>query len=308
MSGRPTVQERAGLRREMPFRYLVFRRDGYAWAKNGTTDEVEYWDSDTTAVIQWAINATYDNPPYRGVVIVKGVDRSDVGTLSMLPGVLVFFDDQLSPARNILENAKLLNVPTNGGWYSSNAGSGSVTQIPSCLSVSTGTTASSRGLAYCPVLGLAHTGFYIFAVNFGRRLELSFFTSRENSDSEAVARFQLKRTYSGGALTSEGLGIEVQNFNLLGEAYGTSRGTVSLGTLTNNGLAHVRIVLVPGDASTRRVQFYLNGELEGELTGNYVPYSAAAPTHYLVSSIINGTTGGVDAMFKVGSIWIAQEW
>lgn len=203
---------------------------------------------------------------------------------------------------NLLNKYKIINLPTSG-WLTDNAGSGDVIQLSTCFIVRTGTTANSRGLANVEAFGLYHHG-WVLGMDWGKKLEIELTIARQNSDSEAVARFQLKVSSSEGALTSRGLGLEIQNFALYGESYGSSRGTVSLGDLTDGDTYHVKIVLVPNV----RVEFWFDGVLAGTLTGDYVPTGVSAANHYFVVSIINGPTGGVDAVMRVGNIRVIQEW
>ena len=203
---------------------------------------------------------------------------------------------------NLLSKYKIINLPTTG-WLTNNAGSGAVSQSPSNFYVRTGTTANSRGLAYTDAYGLYHRN-WVLGIDWGKKLEIALTIARQNSDSEAVARFQLKVGSSEGALTSRGLGLEIQDFALYGESYGSARGTISLGNLTDGDSYHVKIVLVPNV----RVEFWLNGILVGVLTGDYVPTGTNTANHYFVASIINGATGGVDAIMRVGNIRVIQEW
>ena len=46
----------------------------------------------------------------------------------------------------------------------------------------------------------------------------------------------------------------------------------------------------------------------GRLTGAYVPNVQGTLGAYLVVSIVNGPTGGVNAYFGVGDIKIIQSW
>ena len=190
----------------------------------------------------------------------------------------------------LLSEYAVKHIPSYAGWVASNAGSGLAAQEAFNLYVQTGTTPSSQGLfsAAARFLNVAGRTFYL--INFDKRIELSFWFSRENSDPESVARVQLKSVNKEGALTNKGVGIEIDNTTVYGESYGTARGTVSLGTITLFRTVYVKIVHIPG----QRVEFWLNNALVGTLTGNYVP-SGETTDSFLVVSIINGPTGGVNA-------------
>jgi len=213
------------------------------------------------------------------------------------------FSDPLWLLDRLFNRYKVVRLPTNAGWGSDNAGSGWVYQDPWYLHVGTGTTANSRGLAWRTVYGLNSGDRSRYALDWSKRLWWLFTFHRENSDPEVVGRIQLKTANTEGALTDIGIGLEINNYDVVGEAYGTARGTVNLGTLTNSRIWRVKIVHVPGV----RVEFWVNGVLAGTLTGDHVPTGSVAYNYY-VQSIINGATGGVDAVLQVGNLIIVQEW
>jgi hypothetical protein len=204
---------------------------------------------------------------------------------------------------NLFRKYKVIRLPTNGGWGVSNAGSGGVTQYAMYLGVYTGVAANSRGLAYATPFGLNSGGVYFQNVDWTKWLEIEFIVMRADSDSECVARVQLKESPSEGPLAQRGIGVEIRNYTMYGEAYGTARGTVAIGTLTDRELAHVRIV-----KTSSEVQFWVNRVLAGRLTGSAVPNVVGTTAGYPVISIVNGATGGVNVSLQVGNIIIVQEW
>jgi hypothetical protein len=292
-----TPQERAEIRRREPYSFLVYRKDGYTWAESGETGEIQFWGADASAVVQSAVNATSS-----GLILVKGIDPAGV-SFTKKTGVTVLFDYLGEPLGSFLESYKVINVPTSASWTASNAGSGSIVLEPTDFYIRTGTTASSRGMVYAGFFGLNSGNISRAYVDWTKRLELLATIARLNSDPQAVARFQLKQGSSEGQLAGLGIGIQINNYSLYGEAYGSARGTVSLGTLTDDRLARIRIV-----KEIDRVEFWINGVLQGTLTGNAVPNVQGGAIGYLVASIINGATGGVDTQLFVSNIWIIQEW
>jgi len=204
---------------------------------------------------------------------------------------------------DLLSKYKLISVPTNAGWSSATGGSGGGALEPFRLYVNTGATASSTARFYDLVNGLNSGDIQRNCADWTKRLELNFWVARDNSDPEVAARFQLKESSSEGILAQRGIGISISNFTMVGEAYGTARGTCGLGALTHTQIARIKIV-----KETDRVEFWVNGVLAGTLTGSAVPSVRGTEVVYLVASIINGTTGGVDAYLLVGNIWIVQEW
>ena len=203
---------------------------------------------------------------------------------------------------NLLKRYRIINVPTNTGWSASISGSGGYIQHPFYIYVLTGTTASSSALLRVITLGLSSSTLAIYRVDWTKRLEIHFAITRYNSDPECVARFQLKESNALGALEQRGVGIEIANYLLRGEGYGTSRGTVNLMTLTDGRTYEVKIVK---DGS--ELEFWVNNVLLGKLSGAYVPNVPGEAYAYLVASINNGPTGGVSDEFQVGNIRIIQE-
>jgi len=204
---------------------------------------------------------------------------------------------------DLLGKWKVIIIPTNAGHSTSHAGSGGATSSLFYIIVSTGTTANSRGLVYAYVYALNSGDRARLAIDYSKGLEWEFSVTRDNSDAQSVARVQLKQVSTEGALADVGLGLEINNYAVLGEAYGTARQTVSLGTLTEDRSWHVKIVLVPGV----RVDFWVNGVLTGTLTGTAVP-TGVLVSSFVVYSIVNGAAGGVNAYMSMGNIKIIQEW
>jgi len=202
-----------------------------------------------------------------------------------------------------LDRYKLVVVPTNAAWVADNAGTGGAFHNLFYLVVQTGTDPNSRGMFRRETSGLNSGDRMHDAVDYGKYLEWRFIVNRIASDPEAVARVQLKQVNIEGALTDVGIGLEIDNFDVYGEAYGTARDTVSLVTLSNNRQRRFKIVLIPGT----RVEFWVDGVLRGTLTGDAVPIGVTTTT-FIVASIINGATGGVNAVLYLSDIKFVQEW
>lgn len=211
------------------------------------------------------------------------------------------FRDPLWLLHNFQSRNKLIVVPTCAGWLSSNLLSGYVSQNVFYLFCGTGVIANSRGLCNAIVFGLNSGDTSTHAVDWGKRIELSFILRRGTSDSEVETRFQLKAVDTEGVLAARGIGVSIANYTMVGESYGTARVTVALGVLTDDRIVRIRIVVAGGT-----VQFWVNGVLTGTLTGTAVPTGVIVG--YLVASIINGATGGVNARLNVGDIKIVQKW
>jgi len=203
----------------------------------------------------------------------------------------------------LYDRFKQMIIPTNAGWASALSGSGTAYQAPIHLDVGTGTTALSSALLRSLVTQLNSGDISRLYVDWRKRLELSFRFMRLNSDPEFVGRIQLKEASSEGALAERGIGIEIQNLDVYGEGYGTSRGTTSLGSIPNDRVVRVRLVLGEGV-----LEFWINGVLKGKLSGNHIPSVQGTARAYVVISAVNGATGGVDGRLTVGGIKIVQEW
>lgn len=214
------------------------------------------------------------------------------------------YKDPLWLLHNLYKKYKVIGVPTNSGWGTSNV-NGTASFAPFYVSVSTSVTASSRALTHTyAMFGLNSGTIDRLYVDWTKRLELSFTIARSNSDVEVVARVQLKEAITEGILAERGIGIQISNYTTVGEAYGTARGTTgTLKTLTDARSVHVKIVL-----TSASVEFWVDGVLVGSLTGTAVPAVAGAAVAYLVVSIINGVTGGVDANMRIGNIQLVQAW
>lgn len=194
-------------------------------------------------------------------------------------------------------------IPIYHGWSTSNTGSGGGYTTGMKIVVNTGTSPSSRGMYFVTVYGLNSGDIGLASIDWTKRLELHFILAREISDPEVRARVQLKESNTEGALAQRGIGVSINNFDLIGESYGTSRGTVSLGSLTTIRSRYFRIV-----KDFNIVEFWVDNVKRGELTGEYVPKVKGTDVGYLVISIVNGTTGGANAHLHVGDIKIFQEW
>ena len=213
------------------------------------------------------------------------------------------FRDPFWLVENLFKRYRVVYVPANAGWDPVNvAGSGSLYFGANSHDVRTGTTANSSSGRICIPVGLNRGDFTVGATDFSKKLIWLFGIFRVNSDPEAVAWLQLKNSTAMGDLAQTGIGVRVDNYAVTGEAYGSARGTLSLGTLTDKRVTRVKVVHIPGN----RVEFWVNNVLIGSLTGTAVP--TGAPTCWLLHQIENGATGGVNATFGVCDIWFFQEW
>jgi len=227
-------------------------------------------------------------------------------------GILEAHEDSLSPhlmetEAVLLKGGNVFHIPTNAGWSEGVTGSGTSAQNPHYLSVNTGVTASStarRYIDYFAGFNLVDTNW--LRLNWDKKLYLVFNYRRGGSDSEAIARVQIKETAGEGALSAKGIGIRMDNLALVGESYGTALGSLDLGTaLTDGVICQLAIIHYPAS----KIEWYVNGVLKGiQSTIANIPSGIGGATASLVVSIKNGATGGVNAatQFFLPKIWQAR--
>ena len=195
-----------------------------------------------------------------------------------------------------------LTIPVNAEWIEDNV-NGGVTYAPTRLVGSTTATASSRASAYALIQFLCGSDRCAYIIDWDKHLTFAFSILRYTSDAEVVARVQLKEIAGEGNLTGKGIGILVKNYAIFGEAYDTAREEVDLSiTMTDYYPYMIKIEHDPGTG----VRFYVNNVLVG--TSTREPSGSTEDFGYqLMMSIINGETGGVDAMWVISPIEIWQE-
>lgn len=200
----------------------------------------------------------------------------------------------------LLGKGRMAFVPTRAGWTGSNVNGGT---NPTLMAQENNTsiTASSRGMAYVGFVLMGTTIGNSAKADWTKKHYIAFNYARENSDAEAIARVQLKTVYTEGILAASGVGLQVDNLALTGESYRTARSTVDLGvTIVNKQAYHILIIVTPGVS----VEFKVDGVSKGTInTAADVP-NADNIAAYLVHSIVNGVTGGVNAWSYISPIWI----
>jgi len=196
---------------------------------------------------------------------------------------------------------RYFNVPTNAGWTASHV-NGADSQEPMAVAVNTTVAINSRGMVYSVAQFLRGSDADASYVDWDKKLVMAFGVSRTNSDAEAVARVQLKEVNTEGNLAAKGIGILLKNLAIWGEAYDVAREEIDLSTTVTSTYSYeIRIEHVP----TVGVRFYVNNTLVG--TSTREPSGDAGASNYLVISIVNGGTGGMDDIWHVTPIEIWQE-
>ena len=154
-------------------------------------------------------------------------------------------------------------IPGNDDWANTGVGSGS---NPSSnfaeRNLRTGATDASSIISYRAVKGLnsgeATDGYCDWTKGF----ILLFDIFIGASDANGIRRVQLKEATALGVLAERGIGLISTNLALTGEAYGTSRETLDLGTT----LTAARIYAVEIHLTSNGVEFFVAGVSKGSIT------------------------------------------
>ncbi len=182
--------------------------------------------------------------------------------------------------------ARYMHVPINDLWTDNSTG-GTSTLFPQYAELACAAVGGQDGLVHCTA---AFLNSYVDAtvwdrVDFDNMFIWAFDVSRGTGDEADVrGRVQLKQANAEGVLANDGMGIEIQNLSIFGEAFAGGQGTVDLGVLMTTLLTYrIAIVLIPNVS----VDFYVNEVYRGQITAQ-VPTGPAAGTCYWVLSIDNG--------------------
>jgi len=216
------------------------------------------------------------------------------------------FRDPLWLLDSFLAKYKVIEIPTNAGWQVITSGSGRVDMYPLFLDYYTGTTPDSLALAHTYLYHLNSGDIVNNHLDFEKKLIWEFTIDRHGvGDPAHVGRVQIKTVTTEGPLSDVGLGLEIVNLDVYGEAYGKTRGVVYLTTLTIAHLKRIRVVLIPNN----KIEFYTlepQGWVKrGELTGDYVP-TGSARCYMVVSAKNPRSTNSMG--FYLSNIRIIQEW
>jgi len=212
----------------------------------------------------------------------------------------------------LIKTVKIINVclaQAVANWQQGVVGSGANAVRPLRAMIHTGITANSRWTGYGTVWGLSSPTQGSHHVDFSKNLELHVIIGRNNSDAEFIGRIQIGGTAPAGTpalsdLAVSGIGLKIENYVLTGEAYGTARGEVTLLTMTEDLPYFVQIKVYAGV----RVEFWVNRELKGTLTGSAVPNAPTGAERYLDIEVRNGATGGVDCYMDTGDLVLIHSW
>lgn len=181
-------------------------------------------------------------------------------------------------------------------WGKTIVNSGSSNDAPVRATVFTGVAPLSSCLRYAEIAPMRY-GDAPARINWGKKLIWIFSIVRINSDAEFIGRMQIKEGVAIGQLVADGVGIQIDNYNLTGEAYGAAgRDTVALTTVLGSSFCYgVMIVHNPGVND----QFWIDSGngwvLEGTIVDTTrIPSGLAGGWDYVIVSAENGVTGGVN--------------
>jgi len=180
-------------------------------------------------------------------------------------------------------NGRTINVPTSTGFTSDTSGTGTTQQLAPYIQLRTGGTLGSLARLYTTntVSGLSQN--QLFNVDFGLPLKISFLLTRIDAGASSVGRIQLKTTQSDGSLAAKGIGLQINNYSVFGESYGSTGATVNLGlTLTDAETYKIDIVHYPA----LRIEWWVNGVLASK-TSTVANIPSGSVACYLQNSLSN---------------------
>ena len=213
----------------------------------------------------------------------------DLGINSKINGMSLF--------QYIARNGRNANILTGSGLTSSATGTATTQAVSNFAQLRTGATAGSVARLYSTdvISGLSQN--QIFNINFDLPLRIAFSLTRITAGGSALGRVQVKTTQADGALVAKGLGLQINNYDIFGETYGTSVDSLNVATLVDGQTYQVEIIHYPAN----RVEWWVNGVLKAtESTLAKIPSGAAAC--YPQASLNNVTA--VDVQMFLNSVTI----
>lgn len=192
---------------------------------------------------------------------------------------------------SLILGSNFMMVPVNAGWITASSGAGAaVYQQPFRLCVGSGTAAGGYSYAYAYLFGYQGKDANIRYFNFDKKFIFNFNIDK-GVVTDGVARIQIKDesvAININDLSMPGIGIEINNADLIWESYGTHRQETDSGiNLTAFAKNRITIVLTPG--TNRTIKFYVDGVLNYTETDTaHVPSGTSAGSGYLIASLAGG--------------------
>lgn len=205
---------------------------------------------------------------------------------------------------NLYTNGNFIDLPTNYNWIENKIGSGETGQQPGFLFTSCGGTPYSSGSLYTGVFGLSNITSKS-CIDWDKQLHVSFTCTLWGTDTQVIARTQLKNSSLEGALSQKGIGIRIDNHTMYAESYGTTLAATSMGVIRDNIFTRVDILHVPG----KRIEYWVDHKLKVMHTAtNNIPSGESNGVNAaFVHSIKNGAAGGAFAYYYLSQPKIWQE-
>ena len=181
--------------------------------------------------------------------------------------------------------ARYMHVPINDLWTDGSTG-GTTLLFPQYAELTCAAVAGRDALVHCtaPFLNSYVDATVWDRTDFDNIFIWAFDVSRDaGTHADLRARVQLKQAVAEGVLANDGMGIQIQDYDIYGEAFAAAQDTVDLGvTMVANLSYRIAIVLIPNVS----VDFYVNEVYRGQITAQ-VPSGPAAGTCYWVLSMDN---------------------
>jgi len=242
-------------------------------------------------------------------ILPSGANTLVIGNKGYAP-VVISNSNTFDPSyfTQIMSLGNFQIVPTSG-WTSTLVGTGAVSSASCYNDVHTGTTANSSAfyaVGPLPLLGPASGSNSASRITWDKKMYIMFNVAMWGNDTEVVRRIQLKQATTIGALAALGVDVEIDNFALKGNSYGSGGlGTVSLGaTVTQLNNVQIIIVHTPGVSDA----WYVNGVLKGtQSNATLIPSGQSTADNRFCTSVSNGATGTVDDYLRISGISIWQE-
>jgi len=204
----------------------------------------------------------------------------------------IYDDELLMDAR--IDNHFIILDDFNG-WAQVLVG-GATVDAPTRVTVFTGVVPNSSALRYSEIAPV-HYGDAPASIDWDNKLIWLFSVVKINDDAEFVGRIQIKEGVPLGQLAADGLGLQIDNFNLSGETFGAGgRGVVPLVTVLNDAACYgIMIVHNPGVSDEFYVDAGAGWVLEGvQNNPALIPAGVAGNWNYMMVSGENGGVGGVN--------------
>lgn len=254
--------------------------------KNSFTD-VRFYDLIATALAYY-IGSNVLDTTIQGLAVDDLIPSRirDTGIGTRIQGMTV--------PEYMTRSGRIVGLQTNAGLTAAVSGTATTQSLVPYAQLRTGATAGSVARLYSTdtVSGLSQN--QIFNTDFGKPLVMTFSLTRITTGASALGRVQFKTVQTDGALAAAGIGLQISNYDIFGESYGSSVATVNLGvTMADAQTYRIDIVHYTGV----RVEWWVNGVLKGiQTTAANIPSGSAAC--YLHTSLSNIAANDVQMFFN----------